>query len=268
MKMTLYVVLSLFIVLVTSYYQRVTGPTYEKRVEVSLNNTDYKFHLLRSHEIGTICKLKLTVPDTSIKATLHYRRFPTNESYISREFQREGEVISAELPEQPAAGKLQYYITFSTADKNVDIPENEPVIIRFKGAVPKHILITHIIFIFMGMWFSNLTGVLALVKHEKQKFYAVLTLIFLVIGGLIFGPFVQKFAFNEYWAGIPFGWDLTDNKTLISVTAWLVALLGNLKKERRWLFITAAVVTIAVFIIPHSFMGSEFDYQKGKITTG
>lgn len=268
MKMTLYVFLSLFIVLITSYYQRVTGPTYEKKVDVTLNNTEYHFKLLRSHEIGTVCQIQLSVPDTSVSAIIFFKRFPTNEEYTSNAFVRKNDLLIAELPEQPAAGKLQYYISFSHGSQSLDIQKEEPVIIRFKGAVPKHILITHIIFIFMGMWFSNLTGILALAKHEKQKMFALITLIFLILGGMIFGPFVQKFAFNEYWAGIPFGWDLTDNKTLIAVVAWLIAFIGNLKQKRRWLFVSAAIVTLAVFIIPHSMMGSEFDYKQGKITTG
>ena len=118
------------------------------------------------------------------------------------------------------------------------------------------------------MWFSNLTAILAIVKHNKQKFYAILTLLSLILGGMIFGPIVQKYAFDAYWTGVPFGWDLTDNKTLIAVLAWIIAVAGNLKKERRILYIIAGIITFAVFIIPHSLMGSEFNYQKGEVTTG
>ena len=268
MKMTLFVLLSFIIVIFTSYYQRVTGPTYERKAEITLNENEYHFKLLRSHEIGKPCMLKLVVADTSVSAQIHYHRYPVDEEYISADFIRHRDTLVAELPGQPAAGKLQYYISFNDDGTTKNLLQEDPVVIRFKGAVPLHILITHIIFIFMGMWFSNLTGILAIAKHEKQKFFAVFTLIFLFIGGMIFGPFVQKFAFNEYWTGIPFGWDLTDNKTLIAVVSWLIALLGNLKKERRWLFITASIVTLAVFVIPHSVMGSQYNYQKGKITTG
>jgi len=176
--------------------------------------------------------------------------------------------LQVELPSQPAAGKLQYYIEFKTSDDVLPLLKEEPVIIRFKGAVPAVVLAIHIIFMFTGMWFSNLTAILAFVKNNKQKFYGLLTLIFLIIGGMIMGPFVQKFAFNEYWAGIPFGWDLTDNKTLIAVIAWVIAVAGNWKKERRFLYIGAAIVTLVIFIIPHSMMGSEFDYVKGEVTTG
>jgi len=268
MKMTLYVIISLIIVLFTSYYQRVTGPTYEKHISVRLNDTDYQFKLKRSQEIGEPCLLKLTIADTTVRAIVNYKRYPTSDRFEAQAFYRQGDELVAELPEQPAAGKVQYFITFFNGRKDIFMAQTGPVVIRFKGAVPAGILITHIFFIFMGMWFSNLTAVLAIAKHEKQKIYAILTLAALFIGGMIFGPLVQKYAFDAFWTGVPFGWDLTDNKTLIAVLAWLVAVVGNLKKERRSLYIMAGIITVAVFVIPHSVMGSEFNYQQGEVTTG
>ena len=41
-------------------------------------------------------------------------------------------------------------------------------------------------------------------------------LLLLAVGGFILGPLVQNYAFGELWTGVPFGWDLTDNKTLIA----------------------------------------------------
>jgi len=268
MKLTLYFILSLVIVLFTSYYQRVTGPTYEKKVDLELNDENYDLKLIRSQEIGQPCLINLNVADTTIRAIVNYKRYPTNDNYVAQAFEsKDGELV-AELPEQPAAGKLQYFITFFAGKQKERLVQTEPVVIRFKGAVPSGILVTHIIFIFLGMWFSNLTAILAIAKHNKQKLYSILTLVALIIGGMIFGPIVQKYAFDAFWTGVPFGWDLTDNKTLIAVLAWIVAVAGNLKKERRSLYIIAGIITFAVFIIPHSFMGSEFDYQKGDVITG
>jgi len=268
MKLMKYFIISLLIVLATSVYQRMTGPTYAKKVSISILEKEYNFKLKRSHELGEPFIVELSIPDTSVNANISYRRFPTSDSYQEKSFVRSGDLLQVELPSQPAAGKLQYYIEFKTSDDVLPLLKEEPVIIRFKGAVPAVVLAIHIIFMFTGMWFSNLTAILAFVKNNKQKFYGLLTLIFLIIGGMIMGPFVQKFAFNEYWAGIPFGWDLTDNKTLIAVIAWVIAVAGNWKKERRFLYIGAAIVTLVIFIIPHSMMGSEFDYVKGEVTTG
>ena len=90
----------------------------------------------------------------------------------------------------------------------------------------------------------------------------------LLIGGMILGPFVQKFAFGEFWTGVPFGWDLTDNKTLIAFVAWVIALAANLKKFRPGYLIAAAIVTLAIFSIPHSMFGSELNHTTGTVTTG
>ena len=92
----------------------------------------------------------------------------------------------------------------------------------------------------------------------------------LFLGGMILGPVVQKFAFGEFWTGVPFGFDLTDNKTLVTMITWLAAAWLSYKKKtsaRVWILI-AAIVLLLVYSIPHSMMGSELDYETGKIGTG
>jgi hypothetical protein len=79
---------------------------------------------------------------------------------------------------------------------------------------------------------------------------------------------VQKFAFGDLWTGVPFGWDLTDNKTLIAVLFWLIAVIMNRKKERPVYMVLAAVVLLVVFSIPHSLFGSELDYGTGQVIQG
>ncbi len=88
-----------------------------------------------------------------------------------------------------------------------------------------------------------------------------------MIGGMILGPFVQKYAFGVYWAGFPYGFDLTDNKLLIGVVAWLIAAVLSWKKRRPLASIIAAIVLIIVYSIPHSKMGSQFNYQKNELQT-
>jgi hypothetical protein len=85
---------------------------------------------------------------------------------------------------------------------------------------------------------------------------------------LIMGPLVQKYAFNELWTGVPYGWDLTDNKTLIAFLAWLIAYWVSRKQESRIAIIAAMVVTIVIFSIPHSLFGSQLDPATGKIIQG
>ena len=88
------------------------------------------------------------------------------------------------------------------------------------------------------------------------------------MGGLILGPIVQKYAFNEWWAGIPFGWDLTDNKTLIAILVWLMALEMLRKKSSAFWVVVASIVTMVIFAIPHSMFGSQLDPETGKIIQG
>jgi hypothetical protein len=84
---------------------------------------------------------------------------------------------------------------------------------------------------------------------------------FIFLGGLVFGPFVQKHAFGDYWTGWPFGTDLTDNKTAFAFIFWLIALyrLYRNRGERLWVII-ASLVLLAVYMIPHSMLGSEIDH--------
>ena len=82
------------------------------------------------------------------------------------------------------------------------------------------------------------------------------------------GPIVQYYAFNELWTGIPFGWDLTDNKTLIALIFWILAVVMNRKKERPLYVALASFVLLLVFSIPHSLFGSQLDYTSGQVTQG
>jgi hypothetical protein len=121
---------------------------------------------------------------------------------------------------------------------------------------------------FIAMLFSTLAGLAAVVKHPMYKKYANWTLYLFIAGGFILGPLVQKFAFGDLWTGIPFGWDLTDNKTLIAGIFWVLAVIMNRKKERPVYVILAALVLLLVFSIPHSLFGSELNVATGKVTTG
>jgi len=102
-----------------------------------------------------------------------------------------------------------------------------------------------------------------------SKRAVALNLGFLLLGGFLFGPIVQQYAFGQAWTGFPFGMDLTDNKTLIMLVFWLPALVFALKERnyKPWI-ILAVFVTFAVYLVPHSMFGSELDYKKGEVVTG
>jgi hypothetical protein len=268
MKKYQYWLLAIFITLAAAIYQRMTGPTYPSRVSVSIDGTSYKFKLRRSHGGTTDCPVILPIADTSITAVLHYKRFPTQEEYSSIPFTRLGDSLTSALPNQPAAGKLEYYVEVFKGSNPVPAAVAGPVVIRYKGDVPALVLIPHIFFMFFAMIFANLAGIMALGKHPAYKRNTSIALVLLLAGGMILGPLVQKYAFDAYWTGIPFGYDLTDNKTLIGVAFWVIAWLGNRGKDRPYLTVLAAIMLLLVYSIPHSMFGSELNYTSGQVQTG
>jgi hypothetical protein len=269
MKKVILWILAVLITLTAVIYQKMTGPTYPKRVKVELNGKIYKLKLIRSHGGKDDAPLELAINEP-IKATAFYKFYPEHkdEEWKSTNFQLIDGKLVADLPNQPPAGKLMYYVSFETNSGIVDIQKEAPVVIRFKGAVPDFILWPHVFFMFVAMLLSNVAGLFAIGKVDRYKFYTYLTVGALTIGGMILGPVVQKYAFGELWTGIPYGWDLTDNKTLIAYVFWVLALVGNLKKERRYLTIIAAIVILAVYSVPHSMFGSELDRTSGHVTQG
>ena len=261
MKKTAYWFLAIVITVALSIYQRMTGPTYPKKEVVELNGASYKVKLPRSGvQQDEVITLK-DVPQTQGDMTLHYRRYPTSDEYTTVDFKYIDGEWQAALPVQPVAGKLQYYITVD--GKNY--PADEPVVIRFRNDVPAGILIPHILLMFGAMLFAVYTLLLVLTRREYSKWLKI-TVGTLFVGGFIFGPLVQHAAFGPWWTGFPYGTDLTDNKTLISFLFFAVA-LATLKwrKYNKWLVALAVLVMIAVFTIPHSTYGSEYDYTTQQL---
>jgi len=256
-------VLAFLITLSASYYQRVTGPTYPRKGTLINNKTILKYKLTRSSNTGKDLIIRIPIANNT-KGYLFYKKYNTTDNFTVVEMINQNDTLIAAMPSQPPAGKLLYTIILKPEKQENWISE-KPVIVRFKCSVPYWILILHIFFIFLAMFFSNFTGLLALYKRNKQMYFALITLGLTIIGGLLLGPLVQKFAFGELWTGVPLGWDLTDNKILIGFTGWLVAVCANYKKKRRGWFIAAAILTLIVYSIPHSLFGSQLDYSSGII---
>ena len=264
----LFWLLAFIITIAAAYYQRKTGPTYAKEINITLDGKNYEIELPRSHGGDDACPVELEIADNDVQGELFYRKYPTNENWQTILLNREGELLTGNLPHQPPAGKLEYFLKLSTRNEELDLFENNPVIIRFKGSVPAGVLIPHIILMFAAMLLSNFSGIIAFMKHPKQRFYGRITLALLFLGGLILGPVVQFHAFGEYWTGIPFGWDLTDNKLLVAFIFWVIAVAGNRKREKPFLTILAAVILLIIYSIPHSMFGSELDHETGEVITG
>ncbi|MEZ5358174.1 MAG: hypothetical protein R3F48_05025 [Candidatus Zixiibacteriota bacterium] len=262
-------VLALVITLGAAVYQRLTGPTYPISDSITIAGQQIAYTLPRSHGGTDDLPLIIPVSDTAISAELVYKRFKTADEFTRLPMIRQGDSLTASLPNQPPAGKLEYYIHLSAGADQKSIPPNNTVIVRFKGAVPDAVLIPHVFFIFLAMLWSTRTGLESLRSRADTRKLTIQTTLLLLVGGMIMGPIVQKFAFGEFWTGVPFGWDLTDNKTLIAFVGWLIALWQHRKYKypRIWVLL-AAIILIGIFTIPHSAMGSELDYSTGEIQTG
>lgn len=262
MKKSVCWILAVVITLVLSIYQRMTGPTHPQKVTVELNGERYKMKLPRS---GVQQDEVLTLKDVPANTTaqLHYRRYPTTDDYTTVDFRWHEGQWQAALPVQPVAGKLQYYITVGGRDYQAD----EPLLIRFRNDVPASILVPHILFMFAAMLFAVYTLLLILTRKEYAKWLKI-TVVTLFVGGFILGPLVQHVAFGPWWTGFPYGTDLTDNKTLLSFIFFLAALATLKWKYNKWVVCLAVSFMVAIFSIPHSSYGSEYNYATQQLGTG
>jgi hypothetical protein len=255
-------------------YQRRTGPTYPMRGQVTVGGEEYSYRLLRSQETTERARIALPQPGPEASGTLFYKRYPTDDPFaaagLTVEAGEEGPELSGSLPIQPAAGKMEYYLELETASGRVRIPEQgaeeSTIILRYKGPVPASVLIAHVAFMFFSVLIGMRAGLGALFAPGNIRSLSRVTLVGMTIGGLALGPWVQKYAFGEYWVGFPWGYDLTDNKTLIMWIVWALAVgaLGRRGKSiaglGRIAVLTAALVMTAVYLIPHSMRGSELDF--------
>lgn len=255
-------ILTIVITLTSIVYQRLTGPTHPARSTVTVNQTEYSFSIIRSHHTTHDAEIILNVPDQNISGLIKWKRFKSHDSWSVDTLSRNGDDLIAVIPKQPMAGKVIFELSLRDENNRLYPLTDEPVIMRFTGPVPPSILWSHVLVMFAWMLLSTRTGLDALSGGLRAYRYTVISTILLIIGGFILGPIVQKFAFNEYWAGWPFSHDLTDNKTAAALIFWIIALWRGRKKGGRAWIVIAAIVTLIVYLIPHSLLGSELDYTK------
>jgi hypothetical protein len=264
--------LAFVITIGAAVYQRMTGPTYPKRLNITVNNAVNELKLVRTLSLAEKSEVRLDLNNSNVTAKLFYKQYKSDGEYQAADFSYRADPkhggFFADVPQQPVAGKLQYYIEITDLNGTKSYLKENPVVIRFKGDVPAFVLIPHILLMFIAMLFSTLAGLMAAIKYPMYKKYTLWTLILFIAGGMVLGPIVQYFAFGDFWTGIPFGWDLTDNKTLIALVFWIIAVFMNKKSDRPIYTILAALVLLIVFSIPHSLFGSELNYSSGQVTQG
>jgi len=283
-KKILYWFGAVLITLASVVYQRATGPTNPKKYSFNLAGKTYEVKLPRSLEteitpeqakgdyeaLGKISCFDVEVKGASdsMQMTVFFRRYPSQDTISIVKSERSGDIFTICIPSQPPAGKLEYFVEFSDRNDHITLGYGEYLTIRFKNLVPVWVLLPHVLLMFIAMLLSTYVGIIAFDKTQKTRVPVMLLMISLFLGGLLFGPIVQKYAFGEFWTGWPFGHDMTDNKTLAAMLVWMVAILGNRSKKKRWWYVVAAIFMLLIYSIPHSTSGSEFDYSKKEVVTG
>ena len=272
LKKILLWVVSVLLALAAMIYQRSTGPTYEFKGSLDHAGESYKYELLRSQETTEGAKIQLPhIEGADFKASLNYKRYQTKDPITEQAFELDADnQFIAQLPIQPAAGKMEYFITGSIDGKEFNIPAQgeENIVLRYKDPVSDYILIPHVLMMIIVIIFGIRAGLSAIFDHGTMRRWTVVAFSAMTLGGMILGPLVQKSAFGEYWTGFPFGGDFTDNKMLIMWVAWALALaiIGFKPKKKenisRATVLVAAVVMTVVYLIPHSLGGSTLDYEQ------
>jgi hypothetical protein len=265
-------IIAFLITVMLAVFQRMTGPSYPMRGVAALPGIDaFDYRLPRTHGGDGGLDVRVQVPVGVAGAVLEWRRYPTDDPWTSVAMvpSNDGR-LGATVPHQPPAGKVEYRLLLDVGGIRHVVPDGEPVVARFRAAVPAGALIPHILAMFGSMMVATraLLEVLRPSAPEPRR-SVVVAMGLLIIGGLILGPIVQKFAFGAYWTGWPFGHDLTDNKTLVAFLAWLPATVLALTKRKVWgAVVIGWIVMMGIFLIPHSLRGSEMNWSEGEIKTG
>lgn len=264
MKRTiLFWVLAFLITAASAVYQRMTGPTYPVSGTVQVGSVPVSYKLLRSQGGSEDAPVRIPTADTSITGTVEWKRYNSDDRWSAMEMKRVGGALETRLPHQPPAGKIEYRVILARQEQRVVLPKEGATILRYKGDVPTSILVIHVIAMFGAMLLSTRSGLEFFNPNPRLKRLIYWTVGFLAFGGLVMGPIVQKYAFDAYWTGWPFGADLTDNKTFLGLLGWIAAAIAlrRARNPKAWA-LGAAIFLFVIYLIPHSVLGSEIDYRQ------
>lgn len=264
MRKVLLWLLAIIITLSSAVYQRLTGPTYPFRGKTVFLGQEIKYRLPRSAEATGNCQVIVNLPDGlagQVQGFLQFKRHKSDTPWNILAMKQEDTKLVGFLPKQPPAGKLEYLVHLVSGSQEISLTGEKPVIIRFKGRVAPGILIAHVIVMFLAMLLAVRSGLAALNKQEDPTRLTKWTAVLFFIGGFILGAIVQKMAFGVFWSGFPLGTDLTDTKTLLAMLAWIAALAsGRRTQPKRGWVLAASIITLAIYLIPHSLFGSELKW--------
>lgn len=264
MKKQIILILAIALTLLSIIYQRLTSPTEPDKFEISIAGEMQKFKLPRSGTSGTDLEIKIDrIPSDTTSFYLSYKAYPSTKDWTKLKMAKRNDSYTAQLPSQAATKEIEYFISYKFLESATEIKiSNKTIIARFKNKIPNYLLISHILAMFLAMLFANISGLKAILRGKNILTNIGLSIFFLTIGGLILGPLVQFYAYGQAWTGLPLGLGLTESKTLIAFLVWLITYFRYKKiKSTRWV-IFAFILTVIVFLIPHSLFDTALDITK------
>ena len=208
----------------------------------------------------------------SVSVKLHYYRNDEFSTIVMKNLPGT-DYFGAEIPADKLGERNYYFIeAMDGAENKVVLPETaddsfdseyDYYKARFEGKATFILLLFHIV-LMIAAFFLLLHALyyamnyLAVEERGDAIVRSVnLGILTFFITGFPIGCIIEKQVLGNYWEGIPFGWDVTDSKTLIIMIIWLI--LMYLKKKDKvsmrgysWWVIINTIITIGLFLLPHS----------------
>jgi len=220
-----------------------------------------KFIYLEAYSKSGIRKISLNyrlpdgsfkiIPFTRFKDTPYFTaivpgdaRGKRNYFYISAEDNEGNKVI---LPKQKNTGKIKLYQLRSEGKPSFLLK-----LLHIMLMLTALIILIHALY-YSASFLQNKNEDIPL-KLKNLILWGIITFF---VTGFPIGWIIEYQVLGNFWEGIPFGWDITDNKTLLILIYWLAIFIPyRLKKispsTMSKLIIFGTIFTLVLFIIPHS----------------
>jgi len=179
------------------------------------------------------------------------------------------------IPPQSRGDVLQYYIEARTASDIVArVPAKERAegfTVKVKGKPNTYLLLTHVIIIFIALFFFLFAGYLSVraLQHRRSLLYiprvAFLGTAIFFVASIPLGMAVAYQTYGVPWTGFPVGDDLTDNKSLVILIYWIVCAVlyrGSLWRKDPshdllpmitlpYVHLAGSILAAVLFALPH-----------------
>jgi hypothetical protein len=281
--MKLKIVLSLVLALALMLISRELS--LRKRVFLVIQKGDVRIeHLTVTDKIGpgeVKIEAKITAPSENYSKKLFYKiddgAYQTVD-FMLETIQNPKPNFFTSIPAQEKGKRAYYYIMLEDSLGNkLTLPDKIesvelPFMIKFKGEVPLIVILGHVLgmltvlfFVFLALFFA----IDIFIGKNALKWLAFSisgAFVSVCLGGIVLGGLMTNYTFGGFWEGVPFGWDITDNKTLIILLYWLFMLIlakgtifkkdegFNLLKPKSLATFTVigALLTVLLYLVPHS----------------